>query len=75
MPDLSHMNGDSQEHKVNTADADYARTLLERCQNLVEELHQLRQFLLNHKKEDAVDLRVFHNHINAELKSLQKVNL
>ena len=74
MPDLSYMDGDSQEHKVNAADADYARTLLERCQALVEELDQLQQFLLNQKK-DTLDLKVFYNHINAELKSLEKVRL
>ena len=72
------MDGDSQEHKVDAADADYARTLLERCQTLVEELDQLRQFLLNHKKEaweDTLELKVFYNHINAELKCLEKVSL
>ena len=55
-------------------------SLLERCQNLLDELASFRCFLEKEKEqgpkskyEHAVDLKQFHSMVTTEMKSLGKV--
>ena len=52
-----------------------AKDLLERCQTLVDEVKQLQSFLISQRKENSIDVRAFQSHVNAELRSLEKVRL
>ena len=47
--------------------------LLTRCHDLLNELEEFTAFLVEHKKENAVELRQFRNSVASELKSLEKV--
>lgn len=47
--------------------------LLERCHDLLKELEEFKAFLVEQKKENAVELRQFCNSVASELKSLEKV--
>ena len=53
----------------------FAKDLLERCRKLADEIKQLQSFLVSQQRENIVDIRVFQNHVNAELKSLGKVRV
>ena len=47
--------------------------LLKRCHDLLNELDQFRAFLAESKKQNAVEIRQFHNSVLSELKSLERV--
>ena len=47
--------------------------LLKRCRDLLDELEEFKSFLVEQKKENAVELRQFYNSVASELKSLEKV--
>lgn len=48
--------------------------LLRQCHQMLAELKQFRDFLSEQKKEHLVDIRLFHNSVLSELKSLEKVS-
>ncbi|MCJ1371999.1 hypothetical protein MMC20_003220 [Loxospora ochrophaea] len=48
--------------------------LLEKCHNLLSEIEQFQSFLVEQKKESAVELRQLRNSVNSELKSLEKLS-
>ena len=47
--------------------------LLKKCEDLLDELDQFRTFLVESKKQNAVEIRQFHNSVLSELKSLERV--
>lgn len=48
--------------------------LLQRCRDLLDELGEFKTFLVEQKKDNAVELRQFYNSVASELKSLEKVS-
>lgn len=48
-------------------------SLLAKCQNLLDEIQQFRDYLGQHRKDKEVDVRHFQNAILSEQKSLEKV--
>ena len=48
--------------------------LLTKCHALVAEIQQFRDYLTEHRKEKAVEMRHFQNSIVSEQKSIEKVH-
>ncbi|KAA6408601.1 MAG: hypothetical protein FRX48_07683 [Lasallia pustulata] len=48
--------------------------LLQRCRDLLDELGEFKTFLVEQKKDNAVELRQFYNSVASELKSLEKLS-
>ena len=69
-------NSDTTETPRIAADgAILVEDLLKRCHDLLNELAQFRTFLVESKKQIAVEIRQFHNSVRSELKSLEKVQI
>ncbi len=51
-----------------------AENLVERCQELLNELEAFQKYLRECKQEQSVELKPFRNSIAAELKSLERVS-
>ena len=69
---MSDAEGEEQ-HPSSADNPVLVEDLLKRCRDLLRELEEFKTFLVEQKKENAVELRQFYNSVASELKSLEKV--